>query len=42
MVEFFVAFGVALLVSVLFGLAMRRKMERTGFFLLFLILFLAT
>ena len=42
MVEVFIALCSALLVSALIGLAMRRKMERTGFFWFFLILFLAT
>ena len=41
-VEFFVALLIALLVSVLFGFALRRKIPRTGFFWFFLILFLAT
>jgi hypothetical protein len=40
--DFFVALIVALLVSVFFGLAMRRKLKRTGFSWFFLILFLAT
>jgi hypothetical protein len=42
MVEVFVALFIALLVGVLFGLAMRRKLPRTGFFWFFLLLFLAT
>jgi hypothetical protein len=41
-VEVFVALFVAFLVGGLFGLAMRRRMRRTGFFWFFLILFLAT
>ena len=42
MAEFFVALIVALLVSVLFGYALRRRIPRKGFFWLFLILLLAT
>ena len=42
MVEFFVALLIALLVSVPFGFALRRRIPRTGFFWFFLILFLAT
>lgn len=42
MVEVFVALFIALLVSVLFCFAMRRRMPRTGFFWFFLLLFLAT
>jgi hypothetical protein len=40
--EFFVAVIVALLVSVLFGYALRRRIPRKGFFWFFLILLLAT
>lgn len=40
--EVFVALAIALLVSVLFGVAMRRKIPRKGFFWFFLILFLST
>jgi hypothetical protein len=40
--EFFVALIVALLVSVLFGYALRRRIPRKGFFWFFLILLLAT
>ena len=42
MAEFFVALIVALLVSVLFGYALRRRIPRKGFFWFFLILLLAT
>ena len=42
MAEFFVALIVALLVSVLFGYAQRRRIPRKGFFWFFLILLLAT
>ena len=41
-VEFFVALLIALLVSVLFGFALRRRIPRKGFFWFFLILLLAT
>jgi hypothetical protein len=40
--EFVVALIVALLVSVLFGYALRRRIPRKGFFWFFLILLLAT
>lgn len=42
MTEFFVAVIVALLVSVFFGYALRRRIPRKGFFWFFLILLLAT
>ena len=42
MAEFFVALIVALLVSILFGYALRRRIPRKGFFWFFLILLLAT
>ena len=42
MVEFLVALSIALLVSVLLGFALRRRIPRKGFFWLFLILLLAT
>ena len=42
MVELFVALLIALLVSALFGFALRRRIPRKGFFWFFLILFLAT
>ncbi|MEJ2364011.1 MAG: hypothetical protein P8075_10990 [Deltaproteobacteria bacterium] len=42
MVEFFVALLIALLASVPFGFALRRRIPRRGFFWFFLILFLAT
>ena len=42
MAEFFVALIVALLVSILFGYALRRRIPRKGFFWFFLILSLAT
>jgi hypothetical protein len=41
-VEFLVALSIALLVSVLLGFALRRRIPRKGFFWLFLILLLAT
>jgi hypothetical protein len=41
-VELYVALLIALLVSVLFGFALRRRIPRKGFFWFFLILFLAT
>jgi hypothetical protein len=41
-VEFFVALLIALLASVPFGFALRRRIPRRGFFWFFLILFLAT
>lgn len=40
--EVFVALSSALIVSVLFGFAMRRRIPRTGFLGFFLILFFAT
>ena len=42
MVEFFVALFIAILVSVVFSFALRRRIPRRGFFWFFLILLLAT